>query len=101
MKLIKIDVEGMEINVLNGGKSLINKHRPFIYCENDRADKSEELISVFKSLNYSVYEHISQVFNRTNFNGCDKNPFNKNYICINILAVPNELNLPCVLKKLN
>ena len=100
LKLIKIDVEGMEINVLNGGKSLINKHRPFIYCENDRADKSKELMSIFKDLNYSVFEHISQVFNKQNFNECEINPFDGNYVCINVLAIPNELNIPCELKKI-
>jgi FkbM family methyltransferase len=101
LKLIKIDVEGMEIDVLNGGKSLINKHRPFIYCENDRQDKSEELVSILKKLNYRIYEHISYVFNKKNYNNDDNNPFNKNYICINILAIPKELELPCVLNEIN
>jgi FkbM family methyltransferase len=100
LKLIKIDVEGMEIDVLNGAKELINKHRPFIYCENDRRDKSEELITIFKSLNYRVYEHISHVFDKVNFNNNINNPFDKDYICINILAIPNELKILCVLKEI-
>src|SRR5262245_16203407 len=42
--LIKIDVEGMEREVLEGARATLAQHRPFLYVENDRAEKSRELI---------------------------------------------------------
>lgn len=101
LKLIKIDVEGMEIGVLNGGKNLINKHRPFIYCENDRSEKTKELFTILTDLKYNIYKHISHVFNKPNFKNNEVNPFGINYICINILAIPSENSINCDLEKLN
>ena len=91
VKLLKIDVEGMEPQVLEGGFNLIRKHRPFIYCENDRGENSEKIISHLKAAGYKIHEHSSTVFNKVNFNNNEINPFDKNYICINILAVPEEV----------
>lgn len=51
---IKIDVEGYELEVLEGAKSLINKNRPILYCElweNENRKKSMEFIS---KLNYKI-----------------------------------------------
>lgn len=101
LKLIKIDVEGMEPQVLNGGLNLIKTHRPFIYCENDRPENSLTIIKILSDLNYNVYEHVSHVYNKSNHKQTSINPFNKDYICINIIAIPSELNLACSLKSLN
>jgi len=48
LKLIKVDVEGMELEVLKGATGLIRKHRPYIYFENDRPDKSQNLLEFNK-----------------------------------------------------
>jgi FkbM family methyltransferase len=44
IKLIKIDVEGMELDVLAGAKQTLARCRPILYVENDRADKAEALV---------------------------------------------------------
>ncbi len=44
-ELIKIDVEGMEGEVLAGAASTIARHRPVLYVENDRREKSAALIA--------------------------------------------------------
>ena len=44
VRLLKVDVEGMEADVLLGARQLIARHRPVLYVENDRRDKSEALI---------------------------------------------------------
>lgn len=52
---VKIDVEGYELNVLEGAGRLISKNRPLIYCElweNDNRKKSLELIS---KLDYKIF----------------------------------------------
>ena len=35
LKLLKIDAEGMEVNVLKGGLELIKRTKPILYVEND------------------------------------------------------------------
>src|SRR5438309_9528254 len=40
LRLVKIDVEGMEDAVIKGAIELIDKFKPFLYVENDRVDSS-------------------------------------------------------------
>ena len=67
LDLVKIDVEGMEKVVLEGGVENINKFKPVLYVENDRADKSEALIAFIKSLGYQIYSHTASLYNPNNF----------------------------------
>lgn len=64
---IKIDIEGMELQALEGAKELINKHKPVLYVENDRENKSKALIEYIKSLDYEIYHHNAPLFNPNNF----------------------------------
>lgn len=50
--LIKIDVEGMELEVLKGAKNIIAKHKPLIYIE---SDFDEEFKSIKEFLNNFGY----------------------------------------------
>ena len=86
--------------MLKGASNLISRCRPFIYCENDRPEKSFELISMLKKMGYKVYEHISHVFNYPNFNNQPKSPFDKKFVCINVIALPIESKLNLNLKEL-
>src|SRR5439155_9616126 len=67
LRLMKVDVEGMEIDVLRGATSLINRLRPVLYVENDRPEKSEALIDCIRSLGYRSYWHLPGDFNPENF----------------------------------
>ena len=49
LDLIKIDVEGMEADVLRGAGGLIRRHKPVIYAENDKPEKSPELVRLIRS----------------------------------------------------
>ena len=69
LKLLKVDVEGMESEVIRGAKKLIARHRPVLYVENDRAEKSKELIELIKSLDYRLFWHLPQLFNPNNYAG--------------------------------
>ena len=55
IRLIKIDVEGMESEVLEGARGLIARDRPVLYVENDRPDKSAALIRLLGELGYASY----------------------------------------------
>lgn len=98
LKLIKVDVEGMEYEVIKGASELIKKHRPYIYFENDRPNKSQRLLEYVASLGYRIYSHKSSLFNPENFKGNTTNIFSKNFICNNAIAIPEELNINSNLK---
>jgi FkbM family methyltransferase len=91
-RLVKIDVEGMELAVLKGARKLIGRCMPVLYVENDRAEKSEELIDFIASLGYRLYWHRPWMFNPDNFRGNRENVFEK-IASFNMLCVKNPVNL--------
>lgn len=54
--VIKIDVEGMECNVLNGVKKLIAKDRPLLYVEVANMDAFKNLYHILDNLNYAYWD---------------------------------------------
>ena len=57
-RLIKIDVEGMELDVLGGAERTIKSYRPALYLENNRKDKSTDLLEhIIIRLDYRVFKH--------------------------------------------
>lgn len=67
VKLVKIDVEGMEALVIQGGMRLIAKFKPVLYVENDRVEKSDALIRLIAALGYRMYWHKPPLFNPDNY----------------------------------
>jgi FkbM family methyltransferase len=66
-RLLKIDVEGMELDVLEGGRTLVAQLRPIVYVENNDAAKSPALISWLLARDYQLFWHVSRFFNPRNF----------------------------------
>lgn len=91
--LIKVDVEGMEEEVIAGALNTIAKFRPTLYLENDRAEKSASLIRFLQSLNYKIWWHLSPLFNPNNFAKNSTNIFG-GIVSINILCQPAESAKP-------
>jgi hypothetical protein len=87
--LIKIDVEGMEGEVLAGAAATIARHRPVLYVENDRRAKSAALITQILSLGYELFWHLPPLFNPDNFFRHSTNVFG-NIVSYNMLGVPRE-----------
>jgi FkbM family methyltransferase len=85
-RFIKVDVEGMELQVLRGAAKLIERFRPVLYVENDKAEKSAELIRHIDSLGYDLYWHRPPLFNPQNFLGHGENVFadvlSHNMLCL-------------------
>ncbi|WP_141031620.1 FkbM family methyltransferase, partial [Campylobacter devanensis] len=54
--VIKIDVEGMECNVLNGAKNLIAKDRPLLYVEAINLDSFKNISYILNDLNYVYWD---------------------------------------------
>ena len=92
LRLLKIDVEGMEYEVISGAKQLIEKHKPILYVENDRKDKSEALIQLIQSLGYRLFWHTPPLFNPNNFANCTENNY-KNIVSINMLCFHQSFQL--------
>ena len=89
---IKIDVEGMERDVLLGAKETIEKYKPIMYVENDRVEKSADLLSTIVEMGYAMYEHNPYLYNIDNYFGCKTNIFG-NIVSKNILCVHKSVDL--------
>jgi FkbM family methyltransferase len=87
--LIKIDVEGMERDVLEGARATLARNRPFLYVENDRSEKSKALIDWLFNADYRLFWHLPLLFNQDNYFGRQENVFG-NIRSINILGVPRS-----------
>ena len=68
---IKIDVEGMELEVLAGGQKTIAKHRPYLFAE--RTPGNSDLLAGFSLLNYTSCLMDLPVYTPNNFK---HNPMN-------------------------
>jgi FkbM family methyltransferase len=85
--LIKIDVEGMEASVICGAINTINKFKPVLYVENDREDKSHELVRLIDSLGYNMWWHTPALYSPNNFRNNKENIFG-NVVSVNMLCLP-------------
>ena len=86
-KLLKVDVEGMELPVLQGAAGMIQRLRPILYVENDRENLAVPLVKFIDSLGYDAYWHRPPLFNPNNFFGNAENVFG-DIVSINMLCVP-------------
>jgi FkbM family methyltransferase len=89
---IKIDVEGMEGEVIAGAEKTIAKWRPILYVENDRAERSAALIEQIMALGYRLYWHLPRLYNSRNFFGESENVFG-DIVSVNMLCVPREVGI--------
>ena len=71
--LIKLDVEGLEIEVLNGATKLLKEHKPFLYVEFNNKQGNDELLNKIYELDYVPYWHIYSKHNPNNHNKQEKN----------------------------
>lgn len=87
--LIKIDVEGFELFVLQGGKETILREKPILYIEDDRPDNSKELRAYITELGYTIEEHQPFLIRKDNFKKYDKNIWpGMNYVSHNLICKP-------------
>ena len=55
--LLKIDVEGMELDVLRGAQDLLRSCSPVIYLECNRAGKERPIVLFLEQFGYRIYRH--------------------------------------------
>jgi FkbM family methyltransferase len=88
VRLIKIDVEGAELAVLQGAASLLERCSPIVYFENNIRHRSRELLSFFMSRSYKLYWHMAPMYSEHNYRSEKRNVF-ANTASPNVLAVPS------------
>lgn len=88
--LIKIDVEGMELQVLLGAQETLRRHRPILFVENNGPNGSPQVIDLLRALGYTLRWHFSPFFQRDNFAGNSENVFGP-MVDANMLALPQAL----------
>jgi hypothetical protein len=96
---LKIDVEGMEREVVEGAADTIRRFRPRIYVENDRAEKSAALTECLLALDYRLYWRLPPLFEPDNFFDDRENIF-PTVVAINMLCIPRSGPLSIVVKGL-
>lgn len=86
-RLIKIDVEGMELEVLKGADDTIRRLKPRLYMENDRREKSAALISHLLALGYRCWWHLPPLYNPENFRQHQQDIFGR-IVSVNMVCLP-------------
>ncbi len=93
--MIKICVEGMEKQVLDGARQTITRFRPYLYVADGKPDKHAELIATLLDLDYRMWWHQPWLYNPGNLAGNSENLFpgiaSFNLICLPSEAAPDEL----------
>jgi len=85
--MIKIDVEGMEADVLRGAAATIRRCGPMVFCENESSEKSPELIQLLWDLDYDCYWHVTPYVRVPNFRG-DPEKIHPTMVSTNMVCVP-------------
>ena len=93
-RLIKIDVEGMEREVLLGARGTLARLRPFLYVECDRREKSADLIRLLLELGYRLWWHLPPLYNPENYAGNKENVFD-GLVSGNLLCAPADSGFEC------
>ena len=93
VELIKIDVEGMELDVLAGGQHLLNKFSPHLYVENDRPEMAQALMRWLHQHGYRMFWHFPPLFNPDNHFGRADNMFGS-LVSANMVCVHHSRPLP-------
>jgi FkbM family methyltransferase len=93
IRMMKVDVEGMEFEVLSGARQIIAAQKPILYLENDRVENSRRLIGLVHEMGYRAWWHVCPLFNPNNYFGQAKNIYDIAH-SFNMVCMPAETQLP-------
>lgn len=86
--LIKMDTEGFEYKVLQGGIKTITKHKPIIFFESHNVKELDLIFDMLNGLKYKIYWMASPNFNPNNYKRNQTNVFGYGGV-VNCLAMPD------------
>ncbi len=113
VKLIKIDVEGAEFDVLSGAIETINKFRPYLIVEIEQRHSKDNILTKIQT-NCDMFQYSSYILNTKTFQlslaneivdiieiqDSENHAKNKHYIN-NFIFIPNELMNSGIIEKIN
>ena len=88
--LIKIDVEGHELEVLKGALVMLKTVKPILYFETADKGSYAEHIKFLKDLDYRMWWFACPNFNKNNYNKNNSNIWGRSVIC-SILAMHKDV----------
>lgn len=86
-RLLTIDTEGMELEVLRGAEATLATCAPIVHVANHRREKSAALIAHLQDRGYQLYWDIAPVWRAGNFAGNDTNHFAET-VTVGMLGLP-------------
>ena len=86
-RLLAVDAEGMEVEVLRGAEATLATCAPIVYVANHRRDKSPALISHLLDRGYQLFWNVVPVWRAGNFAGNDTNHFAETVV-VGMLGLP-------------
>jgi FkbM family methyltransferase len=89
-RLIKVDVQGMEIDVIKGAAETIKRCRPILYVENEQPEIAAELVGLIQGFGYETWEHFPRLYNPNNHFGVTDNLW-PGIESINMFCLPAEM----------
>ena len=87
-RLMKIDVEGMEAEVLAGARETVAALQPILFVENNTVDRASRTIGAILDLGYKAWWHLGLYYNRGNFFDNGTNAFAAYQPEANLLCMP-------------
>lgn len=90
--LIKIDVEGMEYNVLLGAKNTLMYFRPILFIEMQDASLNSLVFDFLDSLGYNMFWAPCATYNPNNHKGNTEDIFGKQHGVLNWLCTPYQVS---------
>ncbi len=73
--LLKIGIEEGALQIVQGARETIEKHKPLLYLQRRTIAPETELLQLLDELGYSLYWHDSDLFNPENLAGKNENVF--------------------------
>lgn len=90
--LIKLDVEGIEADVLIGARDTIERLRPFIFLENNKADNAHAINKILHDYHYNCWWFFCPHFRPNNFRGNPDNIFSDFLPETSMICIPQEIH---------
>lgn len=89
-RLIKADVQGMELDVIGGASETIKRCRPALYVENEQPNLATELVSLIQGFGYDTWEHFPRLYNPDNHFGVTEDLW-PGIVSVNMFCLPAEM----------
>lgn len=94
VSLIKIDVEGMEADVIRGAAATIAKHKPILYIDHGEHGDDGKIAHTLMDIGYVAYWSMGPMFTPLNAFKNSSNIWNQAIMIANLIAVHESQPMP-------